>query len=53
MEANVVIPGDEAARITAVSEEVNFGVIAGDANVVRPCDLAKLGMLGMEAPYVR
>lgn len=45
MEANIVIPGDEAARITAVSEDVGFAVVAGDADVVGPCDFAKLGML--------
>ena len=45
MEANIVIPGDEAARITAVSEDVGFAVVASDADVVGRCDFAKLGML--------
>ena len=45
MEANIIVPGDEAARITAVSEDVGFVVVAGDADVVGPCDFAKLGML--------
>jgi hypothetical protein len=30
---------------TAVSEDVGFVVVAGDADVVGPCDFAKLGML--------
>jgi hypothetical protein len=44
VEANIVIPGDEAARITAVSEDVGFVVVAGGADVVGLCDFAKLGM---------
>jgi hypothetical protein len=44
VEANIVIPGDEAARITAVSD-VGFAVVAGDADVVGPCGFAKLGIL--------
>jgi hypothetical protein len=45
VETNIAIPGDEAARITAVSEDVGFVVVAGDADVVGPCYFDKLGML--------
>ena len=61
MEANIVIPGDEATRITAVSEDVGFVVVAGDADVVGPCDFDKPRMLECPGgtldewrrPYVR
>jgi hypothetical protein len=45
VEANTAIPGDEATRITVGSEDVGFVVVAGGADVVGPCDFAKLGML--------
>jgi hypothetical protein len=48
VEANVVVPGDEAARITAVSEDVGFVVVAGDADVVGPCDFPSSECLNVQ-----
>jgi hypothetical protein len=41
MYANVVIPSDKAAWITAISKEFEVAVVAGCADVIRPCDVAK------------
>jgi hypothetical protein len=41
MYANAVIPSDEAAWITAISKDVVFAVVAGCADVIRPCDVAR------------
>jgi hypothetical protein len=45
VEADIIIPGNEVARITAVSEDVGFAVVAGDTYIIGPCGFAKLGML--------
>lgn len=44
VQADVVVPGDEAARVAAVAVDVGLGVVARGADVVRPGHLAELGM---------
>jgi hypothetical protein len=42
---NIVVSDNKTARIIAISKNVGFTVIADDANIIEPCDFAKLGML--------
>lgn len=46
MYANVASPSDKAAWITAISKESEVAVVAGCADVIRPCDVAKQRPLG-------
>ena len=40
MYTETIIPRNEAARISAISEDVEFAVVAGCADVIGPCDTA-------------
>lgn len=44
VQADVVVPGDEAARVAAVAVDVGLGVVARGADVVGASHLAEFGM---------
>jgi hypothetical protein len=51
MDADAVIPGYEAAWITAISEIVGFAIVAGYTDVIWPYDTANALRKDPGAPF--